>query len=151
MAKAINCLKIKNEYISTDISQRKLAEKHDISFNTLKAKANKEKWSDEKKQLYHKITTKVQQETSEKIVKNEVERITDIVKLSDKVIEKIEKAIGQLENAVVNGEVVETGIVDTYKLRQIVQSMKDLKDITDSSKVADKDNSVNITLNWKRE
>ena len=35
---------IKNDYINTDISYRKLAGKYNVSFATLRARAKKEDW-----------------------------------------------------------------------------------------------------------
>lgn len=125
-------IKIKNEYINTNISQRMLAEKYRVSFNTLKHKANKEKWAAERKKQYNKITTKLQQKTAEKIASAEVDRISKVLELSDKLTMKIEKAIEQLESVAVDGHIIQTGFVDTYRLRQIVQSMKDIKDIARS-------------------
>lgn len=124
-----NWIKIKNEYINTDISQRKLAAKHNISFSTLKQRANKEKWNAEKIKQHDKISKEVQQKTIEIITASEADRLTKLLSLADKLSQKIEKAIEQLETTYTSGEVVETGIVDTYKMRQIVQSIKDLKDI----------------------
>lgn len=122
-------IKIKNEYINTSISQRKLAEKYGISVSTLTKRANKEKWQQEKETQCNKIETKVQQKTADKIVKSEVDRIANILALGDKLSAKIDKAIGQLETVLVDGEEVETGIVDVRGLRSLVQSVKDLKDI----------------------
>lgn len=124
-----NWIKIKNEYVNTDISQRKLAAKYNISFSTLKQRANKEKWNAEKIKQHDKISKEVQQKTIEIITASEADRLTKLLSLTDKLSQKIEKAIEQLETAYTSGEVVETGIVDTYKMRQIVQSIKDLKDI----------------------
>lgn len=122
-------IKIKNEYINTSISQRKLAEKYGISVSTLTKRANKEKWQQTKETQCNKIETKVQQKTADKIVKSEVDRIANILALGDKLSAKIDKAIGQLETVLVDGEEVETGIVDVRGLRSLVQSVKDLKDI----------------------
>ena len=122
-------IKIKNEYINTSISQRKLAEKYGISVSTLTKRANKEKWQQEKETQCNKIETKVQQKTADKIVKSEVDRIANILALGDKLSAKIDKAIGQLETVLVDGEEVETGIVDVRGLRSLVQSVKDLKEI----------------------
>ena len=71
----------------------------------------------------------MQQKTADKIVKSEVDRIANILALGDKLSVKIDKAIGQLETVIVDGEEVETGIVDVRGLRSLVQSVKDLKDI----------------------
>jgi len=59
----INWQKVKNEYLRGGISQRDLARKYGISFNTLKDRANKEKWNGER----NRITTKTQQKTAEKV------------------------------------------------------------------------------------
>lgn len=127
---------IKNEYINTNISYRKLAEKYNIPFSTLEKAARKESWAKLKKNQCDKVETKLRQKTAKKIVQAEVNRIENIINLTDKVSEKLDKAIGQVEIALVNGEKVNTGIVDTYKLRQIIQSIKDIKDIlTDSNTV----------------
>ncbi len=116
-----NWTKIKNEYINTNISQRKLAKKYGISVSTLTKRANKEKWQQEKEMQRNKIETEVDKQIGKKIIEAEVDRMTKLLSLSDKISAKIEKAIDQLETS---------GTVDTYKLRQVVQSLKDIKDIT---------------------
>ena len=126
MARDIDWISIRDEYINTSISQRTLAEKYGISFNTLKDKANKEKWSLSRKKQHNKITTKSQQKTAEKIIQSEVRRIDRILSLNDRLTEKIDKAINQLED--------EDGNIDTYRLRQIVQSMKDLREMIKDDK-----------------
>ena len=125
----VNWNKVKNEYITTDISQRKIAEKYNIPRSTLENKARKEKWKDERDKYRVKLEVELRQKTADKIVKIEVDRIANVIALSDLLAEKIKIAIEQLDNVVVDGEPRETGIVDTYKLRQVVQCTKDLKDI----------------------
>ena len=140
-------IKIKNEYINTSISQRKLAEKYGISVSTLTKRANKEKWQQEKETQCNKIETKVQQKTADKIVKSEVDRIANILALGDKLSAKIDKAIGQLETAIVDGEEVDTGIVDVRGLRSLVQSVKDLKDIVRTDDNGDEIRKLDTILN----
>lgn len=140
-------IKIKNEYINTSISQRKLAEKYGISVSTLTKRANKEKWQQEKETQCNKIETKVQQKTADKIVKSEVDRIANILALGDKLSAKIDKAIGQLETVLVDGEEVETGIVDVRGLRSLVQSVKDLKDIVRTDDNGDEIRKLDAILN----
>lgn len=129
MAKA-DWIKIKNEYINTSISQRKIAEKYGVSFPTLRDRAKREEWKTLRDKQHDKILEITSQKTADKIVKSEVDRLTNILNLTDKLTPKIEKAIEQLETMIVDGAGVETGFVDTYRMRQIVQSLKDLKDIT---------------------
>lgn len=63
---AVDWLKIKTEYINGDISYRKIAEKHGISFSVLKDKAVKEKWADAREQHKNRIRTRTEQKTVEK-------------------------------------------------------------------------------------
>ena len=65
-------IKLKNEYQTTNISLRGLAEKHSIPFNTVKSRSSKEKWAEEKEKIQHKIDTEVQQ----KAINKEIERKT---------------------------------------------------------------------------
>lgn len=134
---------IKNEYINTNISQRKLAEKHNISFNTLKDKAHREKWAEERNAQHNKIILKIQQKAAEKIANAEVSRIDNILNLSDEISEALRTAIEQLRNS--------DGDIDTYKMRQIVQSVKDLNEIYNSGKSIQSDKQLNINLNWERQ
>ena len=128
--KKVDWIKIKNEYINSNISQRKLAEKHKISFNTLKAKASKEHWSAEKEEQYHKITAEVQQKTAEKVIEAEVDRIGNLLETADVVQEKIKEALGQLNKYVdMFGGVHESEILDVNRLKKLVAALKDVKDI----------------------
>ena len=135
----IDWIAIKNEYINTNISQRKLAEKYKVSFNTLKDKANKEKWSLEKKEQYNKITTETQQKTAEIIVSAEIDRVKKMLTLTDKAQEQIETALGQLDKHIdMFGNVSTCEVVDVNRLKKLVSALKDIKDIVCEDKaVAD--------------
>ena len=50
--------KIKTEYITTDTSYRKLAEKHGVGESTLFTRASKEKWVEQKEQHQSKTVAK---------------------------------------------------------------------------------------------
>jgi hypothetical protein len=130
MAKTIDWISIKNEYLNTGISQRKLAEKYGVSFDTLKDKANKERWYEDKKKQHNKITTRTQQKTAEKIVAAEVDRVTNLLNLTDTAQEQIGIAFGQLCTYVdMFGNVTNTDVVDVGRLKKLVSSLKDIKDI----------------------
>lgn len=64
---AVDWLAIKTEYINGGISYRKLAEKYEVSFNTLQDRAKRENWKEERDGQHDKITTKSRQKTVEKI------------------------------------------------------------------------------------
>ena len=124
-----NWTKIKNEYINNQISYRELAKKHNISFSTLSERARVEKWVECKKRQKDKIATKLAENTAEKIVNKEIDRMETILALSDMLAPKIQKAIEQLETILIDDKKIDVGIVDTYRLRQITQTLKDIKDI----------------------
>ena len=106
---------IKEEYLNTQIGQKALAKKYGISHNAIEKRALSEGWWNEKKQL---ISPSAAIPLSVKL-----ERLTE--QLTDKVGEAIE----QLELDWIKGESFETGLVDTQKMRHIIQSIKDLKEL----------------------
>ena len=171
---ATNWNKIRNEYINGNISYRKLAEKHSISFNTLKEVAVKEKWYEKKKEQHNKIAIKTQQKSAEKLAEAEANRLLKISNAADKLLEKIELATEQLDlylektkvKAPVKVKDKKTGeIQDAFQeketfnvskkdridragLKQIASALKDLKDIqftTDEDKPQESPN-INITV-----
>ena len=70
--KRIDWAAIRAEYIAGGISQRKLAAKYGVSFNTLKQKANVEKWADLRNATYNKSTKKAQQKAADTVASNAV-------------------------------------------------------------------------------
>ena len=128
----IDWINIKNEYISTNISYRKLAEKHGISRSNLEKRAKAEKWADLRKQQHGKIEEETQHQTADKIAESNADYIKELIEMSGLTISATKKAISQLESTYEDGEVKKTGYVNTYKLRQITQTMKDLKELVDN-------------------
>lgn len=106
--------KIKKEYISDPSSSyRKLAEKYGVSRVSVGQRAKKEGWvSLREKHLDRTLTKAIR-----KIEDRSVERQTKIFALTDKILLKLEAAADGLETT------------DTAGLRQIVASVKDIKDI----------------------
>ena len=72
---AVDWLKIKTEYINGDISYRKLAEKHGVSFDTLQDRAKRESWTTEKKERHDSVATA----TRQKIIEKTSEALSDEV------------------------------------------------------------------------
>jgi hypothetical protein len=69
-----NWNKIRNEYISTKTSYRKLAEKYRVSIKTLEPRAKREEWAKHRAEQQGIIRAKTGQKTAEKIA----ERDSDI-------------------------------------------------------------------------
>lgn len=94
---AVNWGKIRNEYINGYISYRKLAEKHEIPFNTLRDVALKENWFDKRKIQREKIVTKTAQKTAEKIAEQESDLAANINKAANELLNKLNIAIAQTD------------------------------------------------------
>lgn len=85
--------KIKTEYITTDISYRKLAEKYGQRYATLQAKGQEEGWKLLRDQFRVKTVSKTIEKTSEK----KAEQAAKVVDLADKLLVKLEQAIDELD------------------------------------------------------
>ncbi len=126
----VDWVAIKNEYVNTNISQRKLAEKYEISFNTLKDRANRESWAKAKKEQHNRITTETQQKTAEIIVESETDRITKLLGLTDTAQEKISVCLTQLGTYIdMFGGVHQSEVLDVNRLKKLVSALKDIKEI----------------------
>ena len=86
-------LKIKTEYITTDTSYRKLAEKYGVPKNRIAEIGKKEGWSELRRQFRDKTVAKIMEKTSE----NEAKRAAKVGDLADKLLVKLEKAIDELD------------------------------------------------------
>lgn len=155
---AVDWLKIRNDYINGGGSYRKLAEKYEVPLRTIALRGKEENWTALRETQRNKVATKLQQKTAEVIVKKEVKRMERLLSISDKMIDKIERAVEELDLAQVtnktktkvieykNGkrpdkptkEVVEekeeilavSSIVDRKGLQQIAMSLKAMWDIS---------------------
>jgi hypothetical protein len=136
-------LKIKTEYITTDISYRKLAEKYGVHYQTICARSKAEGWVLLREQFRNKVITKTLEKNAEKTAK-QAAKVGD---LADKLLIKLEKAIDELDLQVITHKIktergctVETtefrvavpgGTVDRTGLRQLTGALNELKLIKD--------------------
>ena len=104
---------IKTEYITTDTSYRKLAQKHGVSTTQICNVGRDEKWVEQREQFLNKTTAK----TLEKISQQEANRAARIHTVADKLLNKIE--------AMVDSE----RALDTKGIRALTAAVKDLKEI----------------------
>lgn len=99
---AVDWIAVRNEYINGNCSYRKLAEKYEIPFGTLRARAQKEKWPKLREKQQHRISTKTAQKTAEQIAQQEAKRTARIHAASDELLLRIEQAIRELDQAKVS-------------------------------------------------
>lgn len=132
-------LKIKTEYITTDTSYRKLAEKYGVHYQTICARSKAEGWVLLREQFRNKVITKTVEKNAEQTAK----QAAKVGTLADKLLVKLEKAIDELDLQVTThkikterGSTEETtefrmavpgGTVDRAGLRQLTAALKELQ------------------------
>lgn len=84
---------IKTEYITTDTSYRKLAEKYGIHYKVISERGKDEKWVEMRSQHRDKTLTK----TLGKISDKQADKMARIDTLADKLLDKLEQAITELD------------------------------------------------------
>ncbi len=109
--------KIKTEYLTSDTSYRKLAQKYGVNATTIAKKASKEDWVSQRQQQADRTLSK----TLTAVSNRQVNRAARLQKVADKLLNKIEAAVDDY-----NMEVL---LVDRQSLRQITGALKDIKDI----------------------
>ena len=107
--------KIKTEYITTDTSYRKLAQKYGVNATNIAKRASKEKWTEERK----KNATKTLSKTLNAIGSKQAERTAKLIGVSDLLLDKVKSLL----------EADEELLVDTAVMRDISVVLKNLKDI----------------------
>ena len=112
---AVDWLAIRNDYINGGGSYRKLAEKYGVSFSALEKKARAENWKEEKETQCDKIATELRQKTADAIVQKGVDWVERLLSISDNLIGKIERAVGELDLAQVTNK-TKTRVIE-YKNR----------------------------------
>ena len=103
---------IKTEYITTDTSYRKLAQKYGISTTQICNVGRDEKWVEQREQYLNKTTAKA----IEKISQQEANRAAKIHSVADKLLDKIEALVDR------------PGMMPK-DVRSLVAAVKDLKEI----------------------
>lgn len=111
--------KIKAEYIAGGTSYRKLAEKYNVSFGTLRRVAEREGWTQKRTQVAHKADTKMIESISDDVA----EKAVDIVDVADRILTKIEEVLGC--------------VATPQDIRHLTSALKDLKDIKGIKSEAD--------------
>lgn len=85
--------KIKAEYITTDTSYRKLAQKYGVHYKVISERGKAENWVALRSQYRDKTLTK----TLEQISDRQADKMARIDDLADRLLEKVEQAIAELD------------------------------------------------------
>lgn len=109
--------KLKREYIAGGTSYRKLAEKYNVPFSTLRKTAAKENWRDLRDKTRAKTDTKIIETESDK----QAERMKRLLTVSDKLLEAVESAVDKFQ--------AEELILEKSALKSLASAIKDIKEI----------------------
>ena len=104
---------IKTEYITTDTSYRKLAQKYGVGYQAICHRSQEEGWIAMREQHKNNTISK----TLDKISQQEANRAAKIHSVADKLLNKIEKMVDSEEP------------LDTKGIRALTAAIKDLKEI----------------------
>lgn len=149
----VDWLAIKTEYITTNTSYRKLAQKYGASYQAICHRSKEEGWIAQREQY----TNKTVSNTIDKISKKKSDNIARINDLTDRLLDKVEQAITeldlQLSKHTDKTKVIEynndlrpdkptketiheeekllevKSIIDRQGLKQIASALKDIKEV----------------------
>lgn len=106
---------IKTEYITTNTSYRKLAEKYGVNYRTICVRSKQEGWIAQREQHINRTTTKTLDAISDK----QVDRAANLISVSDLLLGKV-KSLLETDAEVLN---------DTQAMKHISGVLKDIKEI----------------------
>ncbi len=129
--------KIKTEYITTDTSYRKLAEKYGVNATTIAVRAKAEKWVELREQQRSETLTK----TLGKIADEQASKMARIASVSDKLLDKIERIV----------EKTEPRDISAKDIRALTAAVKDLKEIQGIRSELDKQEQEARIANLRRQ
>lgn len=97
----IDWVKIRTEYVTTGISQRELSNKYNLSLSGISKRAKAEDWVKKRESYQNRRATKVERKVIERDVEKTWTQMERLAKATDKLLEKVEIAIEQLDKVIV--------------------------------------------------
>lgn len=111
---------IRMEYLTTQISTRDLAQKHGVSYSTLRKRAEKEQWTQKRAEQERKTAALVAQKTMEAVSDVQADRITQLITGGQRSAELL---LGRLEQMAASGK------IKTYEVKAITEAFKNIRDL----------------------
>lgn len=84
---------IKTEYVTTDISYRKLAQKYGMAYGRLQTRGFNEKWQEEREAYKETLFKK----SVDLICDEQAHRIARAIRIGDKMLEKVEQSLDEID------------------------------------------------------
>ena len=116
--------KIKTEYITTDTSYRKLAQKYGVDQATIARRAKKEDWVSNRQ--HHADKTQAKILTAD--TKNKADRAARLMTVADKLLRKVEQAVDQ-EGPISAGAIKNlSDALKNIRETQMIRSEQDIRE-----------------------
>ena len=116
--------KIKTEYITTDTSYRKLAQKYGVDQATIARRAKKEDWVSNRQ--HHADKTQAKILTAD--TKNKADRAARLMNVADKLLRKVEQAVDQ-EGPISAGAIKNlSDALKNIRETQMIRSEQDIRE-----------------------
>jgi hypothetical protein len=142
---------IEIEYVTTDISHRKLAEKYNVCRSTVCKKAAAEKWSEKREKHRAKLVSKAVNAVGNK----QAERAAKLVTVSDLLLDKIKSLLEGNPELLVNPQNMKhiSGVLKDIKDIQMIKSEADMREqearikkLQSEVESGDKDQNIHVTI-----
>lgn len=119
---AVKWYKIRAEYVTGNISLRKLAQKHNISVSQLSKRASKEAWAKQREENRYKMSTKAVQKALDRNAEKMAAQLMDIGTAA----ENLAALIARVSTETQTLNVGRTRRTDTKAVRNLTGALKDL-------------------------
>lgn len=123
MSNTVDWTIVKNEYVTTDISQRRLSEKHGVPYATLRDRCRTEGWVAERDEFRSNVVASVQQAIS----KQQADQLLEEYEIADSFIKLIRQS---LDNGDYYADVeADDKVVNINKVNQAANALMKFIDI----------------------
>ena len=118
--------KIKTEYITTDTSYRKLADKYGLDQATIARRAKKEGWVSNRQQNASRTQAKIVNAISNK----QVDRASKLISVADLLLDRVKSLVEDNPELLVNTQSIKnlSGVLKDIKEVQMIRSDADMRE-----------------------
>ena len=142
---------IKTEYITTDTSYRKLAQKYGVNATNIAKKASKEKWVEQRNKNANETLSK----TLNAISKKQADRAANLIAVSDMLLNKVKSLLEADSELPIDPQSMKhiSGVLKDLKEIQMIKSEADLREqearidkLRKEAAVEKENNEIKVTI-----
>ncbi len=128
MGREIDWERLKVEYLTGDMSLRRLADSHGMSRSTVLSYARRHLWKKTKTEMHTAVDTAIDQKLVDIRADAAISRVERLDGMIDALLEKTEQAIRDMDKRIINGETVRVPI-SAKDVRSLTSALKDLAEL----------------------